>query len=46
MAILKDMYDYSRFTYEYYGDKQGIKAVKRIAMEGSVKIVIEIYLTL
>ena len=44
--FLKDKYDYSRFTNECYGDKQGINAVKRIAMQGSVKIVIELYLTL
>ena len=35
MAIfLKDKYDYSRFTNECYGDKQGIKADVRIAHEG------------
>ena len=44
--VLKDKYDYSRFTNECYGDNQGIKAVKRIAIKGSVKIVIEPYLTL
>ena len=44
--FLKDKYDYSRFTNECYGDKQCIKAVKRIAMKGSVKIVIELYLAL
>ena len=38
----KDKYDYSRFTNECYGGKQGIKAVKRITIKGSVKIVIEL----
>ena len=42
----KDKYDYSRFTKECYGSEQGIKAVKRIAIKGTVTIVIEHYLTL
>ena len=42
----KDKYDYLRFTNECYMGKQGIKTVKRIAIKGSVKIVIELYLTL
>ena len=42
----KDKYDYSSFTNECYMDKHGIKTVKRIAIEGSVKIVIVLYLTL